>query len=96
MYSMTDINGLGNSFGTTFGLHGDDETYFDKENNRDVHILKLTPDEHLSQENAKKVFNLVVEAFKIGSNKHYLQNNQLSYKFDEENLTITQYKQYIF
>lgn len=96
MYSMTDINSLRNSFGTTFGLHGADKTYHDKENNRDVHILKLTPDEHLSEKDAKKVFKLVVEAFKLGSNKHYLQINQLSYKFDEENLTITEYKQYTF
>jgi len=96
MYSMTDINSLSNSFGTTFGLHGTDETYYDKENNRDVHILKLTPDEHLSEEKAKQVFELVTKAFKIGSNKHFLQLNQLSFIFDKDNLTITQYKQYTF
>ena len=97
MYSMTDISSLKNSFGTTFGLHGDySPSEYDKENNRDISILKLKPDEHLSEEDAKKVFDLVVEAFKIGSNKDYLLRNQLSFKFDRDNLTIIQYKQYLF
>ena len=95
--SMTNISSLRNSFGTTFGLEEDySEDLFDKENNRQVRCLKLKPAEYLSDEDAKKIFDLVVEAFKLGADKHYLLINQLSYKFDRENLTVIQYKYSLF
>jgi len=94
--SMTNISSLANSFGTTFGLHGDYSNEFDKENNRDVRCLKLKPDEYLSDEDAKKIFDLVITAFKLGADKQYLITNQLSYKFDKENLTVIEYKYSLF
>lgn len=88
---MNDIYSLANSFGTTFGLHGHVERIG---NSLDDHKLVVKVDEFhkktITEEDARKIFDLVTEAFIIGSKTEHHYNGA-TYEFDRENLTVIQH-----
>ena len=88
---FNDIYSLANSFGISFGLKGSVERIDDSLHN---HRLVLEVDDFhkktISDDDAKKIFDLVTEAFILGSRTehHYCG---ASYEFDRENLTVVEH-----
>jgi len=89
---FNDIYSLANSFGTTFGMHGNPKPLNDNLL-CDDYILELKVDEHLkdyiSKDDAMEIFDLVTKAFLKGS-QFEIERQQLEFKFDRENLTVIQ------
>lgn len=86
--TFNDIYCLANSFSTTFGLRADVKRVDDS---LEDHKLTLYVDDFhkktISKEDAMKIFDLVCEAFILGSRTehHYCG---ATYTFDRENLIV--------
>ena len=85
---FNDIHTLANSFGISFGLKGEVERI---DGSIYEHKLVLKVDSFhkktISEEDARKIFDLVTEAFILGSRTEHHYNGA-SYEFDRENLTV--------
>lgn len=87
---MNDIYCLANSFGISFGLHGDVECDYKTDTSKLVLSVDEFHQKYISKDEAKEIFDLVTKAFMIGSKAehHYCG---ATYEFDRENLTVTEH-----
>lgn len=92
---MSDIYGLKNSFGVSFGMSGEikTETKHYEKHDVDIYTLTLKPNELLNEVEAKIIFEKVVEAFVIATQKVW-SRQKVNYEFFKDDLKIIMYRRF--
>ncbi len=92
MMMFHDISSLKNSFSTTFGLSGEEEREYGKKVDKTTLTLKPKYD-GISEEEAKIIFEKVVEAFVLATQKLW-EKKRVNYEFFKDELKIVEYRRF--
>ena len=95
MFTFHDLSSLKNSFGISFGLSGNItyETKHYENHSVDINTLTLKPNDLLSEVEAKIIFEKVVEAFVIATQKVW-EKKRVNYEFFKDELKIIEYQRF--
>lgn len=95
MFMFHDLSSLKNSFGISFGMNGEItyETKNYEKHSVDVNTLTLKPNEILNDVEAKIIFEKVVEAFVLATQKVW-ERKKVNYEFFKDELKIVEYRRF--